>query len=266
MPARRNRFATLAALSAWVLATPLLVAQEPTAAALIAGLKAATPAGGVYARMRLVHTVPGADKPETLQVQVRRRLSAAGRTEHLYQLLFPASRKGEGLLLSVADGEFTGTAYSPVTGLQSLTPADRARGLFGTALCLDDVLAEFLDWPSPRLRGSELLGKIPCQVVECTAPASSRAMGRRVLCWIDSKRGVAQKIEVYGRADGPLRTVLTEKVLRGKSGYHLPVTFTVIDHATGARTAVEGLRSDSGLTFPDSVFTPEALPNLTVTP
>ncbi len=241
--------------------------QDYTAEQLLAGVKAARPSGGIYARLRMSHTPAGATKPETLQVQVKRRIAPNGKSEHLYQLLFPADRKGEGLLLKISDGQFTGSSHSLATGTKTLQPSDRSFGLFATTLTIDDIIAEFLDWPSQTLTGTETLGNIPCHIIESKAPPSSKSTARLVRSWIDAKRFVTQKMQVFGTdTTRPLKTVLTEKVLRNKTGYYLPVTFTVTDPSTGAQTTVEGVRSDSDLTFPDTAFTPEALQTLTSAP
>lgn len=241
-------------------------AQEYTAQQLLAGVKAARPNGGIYARLRMAHTPAGAAKADTLQVQVKRRIAPNGKSEHLYQLLFPANRKGEGILLKIEGGQFTGSLHSPTSGTKPLQPSDRSLGLFSTCLTLEDVIAEFLDWPSQTLTGTENVGSTPCHIIESKAPASSPATARLVRSWIDAKRFVTQKMEIFGTdTTQPVKTVLTEKVLRNKTGYYLPVSFTVTDTATGAKTQVEGVRSDSGLTYPDSAFTPEALQTLTTT-
>ena len=257
------RLITLFLLAATLAAT----AQNYTAEQLLAGVKAARPSGGIYARLRMSHTPAGSSKPEVLQVQVKRRIAPNGHSEHLYQLLFPANRKGEGLLLKISDGQFSGALHSPSSGTKTLQPSDRSLGLFATTLSIDDVIAEFLDWPSQNLTGTETLGNIPCHIIESKAPASSKSTARLVRSWIDAKRFVTQKMQVFGSdTTRPLKTVLTEKVLRNKTGYYLPVTFTVTDTATGAQTTVEGVRSDSDLTFPDTAFTPEALQTLTTAP
>jgi hypothetical protein len=252
------------------LAATLTAAAQPapyTAEQLLAGVKAARPNGGIYARLRMAHTPAGAAKATTLQVQVKRRIAPGGPSEHLYQLLYPADRKGEGILLQIAAGQFTGTTFTPAAGLTPLNPANRTLGLFNTALTIDDVIAEFLDWPSQSLIRTENVGNIPCHLVESKAPDTSKSTARLVRSWIDAKRFVTQKMEVFGTDPAkPLKTVLTEKVLRNKTGYYIPVSFTVTDHATGATTAVEGTRSDTGLTYPDTTFTPQALQNLTTTP
>jgi hypothetical protein len=254
----------------WLLSAsfPLITsAQDYSAEQLLAGVKAARPSGGIYARIRMAHTPAGAAKPLILQVQIKRRITDSGSSDHLYQLLYPADRKGEGLLLRIQNGQFSGSRFLPSTGLSSLQPSDRSIGLFQTTLAIDDIIAEFLDWPTQTLTGSETLGNVPCHIIESRAPANSASSARLVRSWIDAKRFVTQKMQLFGsNPDQPLKTVLTEKVLRNKTGYYLPASFTVTDHSTGATTLVEGVRSDSGLTYTDADFTDTALQTLKTTP
>ncbi len=257
----------LTAVIALALACFPASAQDYSAAQLLAGVKAARPSGGIYARLRMEHRAPGAAKPEVLQVQVKRRIADSGKSEHLYQLLFPAARKGEGVLLKIAGGDFSGAVCSAAGEITPLRASDRDRGLFGTVLSVDDVIAEFLNWPSPTLAGSESVGNVPCHIVESRAPGGSKSGVKLVRSWIDAKRFVTQKMEMFGAdTSRPLRTVLTEKVLRNKTGYYLPVTFTVTEHASGAATTVEGVRSDSGISYSDADFAESALQAVTSTP
>jgi hypothetical protein len=256
----------LAACCALGLCTPAS-AQDYTAQQLLAGVKAARPSGGLYARLRMAHSEQGAAKPTVLQVQVKRRIADSGRSEHLYQLLFPADRKGEGVLLRIQNGQFSGATATPAGGLTPLKPSDRSSGLFQTALTVDDVIAEFLDWPSQTLVGQEAVGNVPCHIIESKAPAGSASSARLVRSWIDAKRFVTQKMEVYGADPSqPIKSVLTEKVLRSKTGYYVPASFTVTDHRRGASTQIEGVRSDSGLSYTDADFADTALQTLTTAP
>lgn len=260
----RRLFLAIGCLSAPAISSS---AQEYSAEQLLAGVKAARPSGGIYARLRMAHREAGAAKPVILQVQVKRRIAASGRSEHLYQLLFPADRKGEGVLLRINGGQFTGSRYTPSGGVTALKPSDRTSGLFQTALNIEDVIADFLDWPSQTLVGSEQVGNIPCHIIESKAPAGSPSTARLVRSWIDAKRFVTQKMEVFGAdPNKPIKSVQTEKVLRSKTGYFIPAAFTVTDHRSGASTQVEGVRSDSGLNFTDADFADAALQSLTTAP
>lgn len=237
----------------------LCLAQEknPTAPQLIAAVKAARPPGSLYARLRMEHKGAGG-RSEVLQVQLKRRQTADG-SETLYQLLFPKERKGEALLLRVKGGAFSGALFAPGQGRRALKPSDRTMGVFGTALTIDDAVAEFLDWPQQETVGKEKEGGVPCTVVESRAPKSSASPIKRVKSWIDDARLTAMKAEFFRSGDQPARTVITHKVMRGSTGYYAPVSFTVTDHATGAATKVEGVRSDRDVTFTDADFSDAAM-------
>ena len=231
-----------------------------TARELIAGVKAARPSGALYARLRMEHG--GA----VLQVQVKRRALPEGGSESLYQLLFPAERKGEGMLLKVRRNSFSGATFVPGKGARPLKPGDRDMAVFGTALTIDDLLASFLDWPGQEIVGQEKEGNVPCTIVELRASKSSASMFSRARCWIDEKRYATMRVEFFGSGDKPLKTVTTQKVMRGSSGFYSPVIFTVTDHTNGSSTKVEGVRSDSDVSYTDADFSDAALQTVTPAP
>ena len=189
-----------------------------------------------------------------------------GGSESLYQLLFPAERKGEGLLLKARRGAFTGATFIPGKGLRSLKSGDRDTAVFGTAVDIEDLLASFPDWPNPEIVGQEKEGNVPCTIVELRAPKGSASTFARARCWIDEKRYAAMRVEFFGSGDKPLKTVLTHKVMRGSSGFYSPVNFTVTNHASGASTKVEGVRSDSDVSYSDADFSEAALQTVAPAP
>jgi len=244
---------------------PSLQAQEITAEQIVANVKAQRPSGSVYARIRMAHRSTPDSKPTVFQVQIKRRITPAGQSEHMYQLLYPSDRKGEGLLIRIHGQHFSGARFTTETDLTPLSASDRSAGIFGTALTVDDIIADYLDWPQPTLLASEKLGNIPCHIVQLTAPTSSATLAKRVQAWIDEKRMVTQRIVVFGsNQEQPIKIVQTDKVLRSKSGDYIPASFTVTDTATGATTSVEATRSDTKIQFTDADFADEALRDLKV--
>ena len=231
-----------------------------TARELIAGVKAARPSGSLYARLRMEHA------GTVLQVQVKRRTLPEGGSESLYQLLFPAERKGEGLLLKARRNAFTGAMFVPGKAVRPLKSGDRDTAVFGTAVDIEDLLASFLNWPNPEIVGQEKEGNIPCTIVELRAPKESASIFSRARCWIDEKRYAPMRVEFFGSGDKPLKTVTTQKVMRGSSGFYSPVIFTVTDHTKGASTKVEGVRSDTDVTYTDADFSDAALQTITAAP
>ena len=250
-----------------ILLLPVLSSAQDksySAPELIAAMKAARPSGGLYARLRLEHQVSGG-KPVILQVQLKRRSVSGGGSETLYQILFPKERKGESLLLRVNGESFSGIAYTPGQPKRALKPAERASGIFGTALTLDDAIAGFLNWDNHQITGREKVGNAQCTVVESTPAGGSSGAGvNRVRSWIDESRLTAMRVELFAGGDQPIRTVMTHKALKGKSGYYAPVSLTVTDQKSGATTKVEGVRADSDLVYTDADFSDAALESLTV--
>ncbi len=233
-------------------------AQQYSADQLIAAVKAGAPEGGVYARLRMEHSIGGA-KASVLQVQVKRRPAPDGGTDQLYQLLYPKERKGEGLLIHIEGRKFSGATFSPASGVRNLTGSSADDSMFGTALTIEDLRASFLTWSSQTIVGQEKIGSVPCTIVE-SKPDSS---GKGAICarsWIDSARLVTLRVQFFiGGSDKVVKDVETHRVSRGKSGRYLPVSFTVTNHETGASTKVEGVRSDSGIAYTDADFSAEAL-------
>jgi Outer membrane lipoprotein-sorting protein len=230
-----------------------------TARELIAGVKAAKPSGGVYARLRMEHHGP-TKETTVLQVQVKRRALPDGASESLLQLLFPRERKGEGLLVKIKGTSFSGATFTPGKGIRPLKPSDRDAQVFGTAFTIDDLTAGFLDWPVQEIVGKEPQGGVPCTVVELRPSKSSASKAR---CWIDEKRFATMRVEFFNSGDKPAKSVTTHKVMRNNSGYFAPVNFTVTDHASGAATSIEGVRSDDDVSYTDADFADSALQTVT---
>lgn len=220
----------------------------PTGAQLVATMKAAKPGkGGLLIRLRMEVT-EGAAKTTRL-LQLKRRTLPDGRNEQLYQVTFPKDRRGEALLLRTSPQGFTGTLAEPGKAPRKLTDADRKLKLFGTDMTLDDALADFLNWPKHDIVAREELHGTPCAVVE-SRPASGN---RKVKIWVEEKRYVAQRIQMFEGGDQPVREVETNKVMRSESGYFFPVSFTIKTAGKSTETLVEGT-SSSEKEFTDADF------------
>jgi hypothetical protein len=242
---------------------PLLAQTETrphTAAELIAGVRAAKPEDSFYARLRIEHS-EGGGKPVTLQVQLKRRPTSDG-SDSLYQVLFPKDRKGEGLLLKLRKNSISGASMSAEGKLQPVGAGSDGIRVFGTALTVEDLQAEFLKWPQQTIVGQEKVGALPCTIVE-SRPSSSSS--QRVRSWIDESRYATMHVEFYNGSDKPHKVVETRKVLRGSNGFFAPVSFTITDVKSGASTEVEGVKSDPA-TYTDADFSDAALKTLTTAP
>lgn len=236
------------------LLTPALSQDSgPSGAQLVATMKAAKPGkGGLLIRVRMEQRT--GDAKSTRLVNIKRRNLASGGSEQLYQVTFPKDRQGEALLLRTSPQGFTGTMFLPGVAPRKLTNVDRHLNLFGTDMTLEDALADFLDWPTHTIVAHEKLHGVPCAVVE-SKPASGK---RKVKTWVEEKRYVAQRVQIFEGDDQPVRVVETNKVMRSESGYYFPASFTIQTPGKGTETLVEGTSANEK-EFTDADFTEAAV-------
>ncbi len=238
------RFLTVPLLALAV--ATISLAQAPTGAQLIATKKAAKPGkGGLMIRVRMEQHQ--GEAKTTRLVQIKRRVLPDGHSEQLYQVTFPKEQKGTALLLRTSAKGFTGTLFTPGKETRKLGDADRSMSLFDTDMTLEDALKHVTV-------GQETLHGVPCSIIE-SRPASG---GRKVKTWVDEKRYVAQRIQLFAQGSEPVRVVETNKVMRGESGYYFPASFTISTPAKGSETVVEGTGS-SEQAFTDADFSEAAL-------
>ena len=253
----RTRLTTLFSLAVFCLCNAQN--HELTGPEFIAGVKAAKPKGGVYVRARLVQG------KTVMQIQIKQRHLADGSTDQLYQVTFPKDRKGESLLLHTKGSTFSGKQFIPGQGLCSLTGADRRHGIFGTDLTIEDLMADFFDWRSQKITGHEKVGAVPCAVIESKPDSGSKGPSK-ALSWIDEKRYVPMRVQIFDDGEKPARIVDSDKVMQVSSGYYLPVSFTVTTTATGSKTSVEGSSSKGDINYSDADFSEKALQEVTLPP
>jgi Outer membrane lipoprotein-sorting protein len=165
------------------------------------------------------------------------------------------------VLLRINGSSFSGAAFLPGKGVTSLNATDRHRALLGTDLTVDDLMADFLDWPQQTITGEEMLETVPCAVVE------SRQASAKVKNWVDKKRYVTLKAEIYPTGGStPLRTVHSIEARRSDSGFYVPVKFSVSTTATGTTTRVVGTGYEDSIPYTDADFTEVAMQQVTPAP
>lgn len=233
--------------------------RQLSAAEYMAGAKAARPKGGVYIRARLVQG------KTVMQIQIKRRNLSNGASDQLYQVIYPKERLGESLLLHITGSSFTGISFKPGGAPHKLTGADRRTGVFGTDLTIDDALADFFDWKHHVIIGHENAGPVPCAVIE-SKPDRAGSGPSKTVSWIDEKRYVPMRVQVFEGGDKPVRTVDTESVMRTSSGYYMPTKLTITSSATGAQTTVDGSSSKADVPYTDADFTEQAAQKVTPAP
>ncbi len=226
--------------------------RQLTGPEYMAGARAANPKGGVYIRARLVQG------KSVMQIQIKRRGLPGGGSDQLFQVIYPKERMGESLLLHIKGGSVTGSSYKPGGEVRKITAADRRQGVFGTDLTIEDLQSDFFEWKHQEITGHEKVGTVPCVVIE-SKPDKGGKSPSKVLSWIDEKRYVPERVQVFDGGDKPARIVDTEKVMQTSSGYYLPITLKVTNTATGSQTMVDGSSSKGDVPYTDADFTEQAM-------
>jgi hypothetical protein len=238
-------------------------ARAWSAAELIAAVKAAKPKGGLLVRVRMEQKKP--DGKNLVLAQIKRRDTADGHTEQLFQVTFPKERKGEALLLRTKRGSgFTAQTFTPGHGFKKLGSADKRQPIFGTDMTLEDALADFLDWTKHEIIGKEKVHSGECSIIESLPPRAGTTPSK-VKSWVDDKRYIAWRVQIFDGGEQPARIVETEDVVRAASGYWFPRTFTISTPAKGTSTTIAG-SSSSEQEFTDADFSEAAIQSLAATP
>jgi hypothetical protein len=243
---------------------PSAFAQTPAPAPkisandLAAKLDPQSDTGTSYVRFRMQVQKPGDPKPATLQVQSEER-HEAGAADMLYQVLWPASRKGESVLLHRGKGgAISGTTYAPAGKSQTIDSSQMDGSLFGSDLALADLIENFFAWKQQSIVGSETVRGVNCVVLESRPGAGDHSTYSRVRTWVDTRRMVSMRIEKLDAAGHVVREIDTTRVTRD-NGRNIPADLAVRRPGQASSTAVDGvaIRHDVPLTGGD--FTPEAM-------
>lgn len=232
--------------------------QKLSAADLAAKLDPEGTTGTSYVRFRMQVQTPGGAKPTTLQVQSEER-HASGAADMLYQVLWPAARKGEAVLLHRGKGgAISGTAYSPSGKQRAIDSSGMGEPLFGSDLAPADLIENFFAWKQQVIVGTEAVGGVDCTILESKPGPDEQSTYARVRTWVDPRRMVAMRIEKFDTAGKVLREIDTTRVTRD-SGRTIPADMAIRRPGQGSSTIVDGVAIRHDVPLTDSDFTPEAM-------
>jgi outer membrane lipoprotein-sorting protein len=230
------------------------IAEEADAKALAAQLAGLQQDGNSYAKAKMDVTSQNGEKI-TLQLQIKQRRSANS-TEVVYQILWPKERTGEAVLLKRSGSSISG---SRLTGdkVTSLSAAEAKGPILGTSVSGADLLEDFFSWGDQKIVGSETVNRVKCEILE------SRSGSSVVRSWVDTKRSVPLRIEIYSSGGKPIRRIEAVAVNKDDKNRNIPSSMTVQDLQKGTSTAIEGSKLRHGVNYDNSDFTPEGLKNTT---
>lgn len=251
-----------------LLGTALLVssaiAQDavPTAKDLAAQLNNNLQDGSSIVRLKMEVRQPAAGGKMVLQLQVKSQ-RAKGSTDLVYHILWPKERKGEGFLLRKSGGRApTGSVFTLPDSLVPLTASKMKDGIFGSDLSYDDLLENFFAWDTQAIVGTEIVDRVPCQILESKPGGSDRSGYSKVRSWIDTKRMVPLRVEKFSDSGKLVKRIDTTKVAKDDTGKSVAASFSIQRPGQDSITEIEGSNIKHDVTFTAADFAPEALRSL----
>lgn len=240
-----------------LLSTAAMAADAPGAAELAAKLSDLQQDGSTFIRVKMTVSSPAnpSDPKSTLQLQIKSRRSA-GKTDVVYQVLFPKERKGEAVLIS-SNG--SGATLTPPDKVQTFDAAKLKESLLGSDLSYEDVSDNFFAWKDQTLVGTETIDSVACQVLE-SKPKGARSSYTMVKSWIDPKRMVPLRVEKYAGSQ-LVRRIDTSDVVN-VDGRNVLAMLVIRRPGHATATEMDGSRIKRGVTYSDVDFSAEGLRNL----
>jgi hypothetical protein len=234
-------------------------APTMSAVDLAARLSAAHQDGASYVRLRL--DVSGAAKV-ALQLQIKQRRTKAG-SEVVYQVLWPKERKGEAVLLrKIGERSATGSLFRPPDSLRPLSGEQMNDALFGSDLTYEDVIENFFAWDRQSIVGTEVVDRVPCQILESKPGKGQVSTYGSVRSWVDTRRLVPLRVEKYTASGKLARRIETTKVANDDIDRYIPANLTVRGRSADSVTELDGSKIKHDVTYTDREFTPEGIKEL----
>lgn len=241
----------LALLLAAALVSELRAETALTAAQLAESLAAAVEDGDATARARFKSA-----SGEVLQVQIKSR-RGPGRSAVAYEVLWPAERKGETVILRRSGGGAPeGWIKSPSCEPKRIEPAQFMDGIFGSELAVRDTLENFFRWGNQTLAGQERIGNADCVILESRPASKDSTSYGKVRSWIDTRRMIALRVEKFDRSGRLVRRIETTQVAKDDRGRHVPAGMEVTQAGRPGMTEISGSNIRHDVRHEDSVFSP----------
>ena len=239
---------------------PQLHAQDaaPHAKELAARLSANVLDGSSLVRLKMEVKKSGGEKV-TLQLQVKARRTNAS-SEVMYQVLWPKDRKGESFLVKKsAGGSPSGSVFVPPDAVSAITSDKMKGGAFGSDLAYEDLVGNFFSWPQQAMVGTEVIDRVPCQILESKPGKGDYSSYSHVRSWIDMKRMVPLKIEKYSSGGQVVSRIDTTRVAEDDANRKVPASLTLQRAGQNSVTEIEGSNIRHDVSFSDADFSVEGL-------
>jgi hypothetical protein len=238
---------------------PQIHAQDaaPDAKDLAARLSANVLDGSSLVRLKMEIKQGGGEKV-VLQLQVKARRTNAA-SDVMYQVLWPKDRKGESFLVKKsAGGSLSGSIFVPPNSVTPISSDKMKGGVFGSDLAYEDLVGNFFGWPQQAIVGTEVVDRVPCQILESKPGKGDHSSYSHVRSWIDTKRTIPLKIEKYSSGQMVSR-IITTRVAEDDTNRKVPASLSLQRAGQNSVTEIEGSNSRHDVSFSDADFSPEAL-------
>lgn len=237
-------------------------AAPPSAKELAARLHAGVTDGSSLVRLRMEFRQTAGAEKTVFQLQAKARRTASA-TEVIYQVLWPKDRKGEAFLVRKSARQAASGAVFVLPDSLTTLPSSRMQdGIFGSDLAYEDLVDSFFAWENQAIVGTEVVDRIPCQILESKPGRGDRTSYSRVRSWIDVKRLVPMRVEKYLASGQLARRIDTTRVAKDDTDRLVPAGFVVRRAGHESVTELDGSNSRHDVTYQDADFTPEALRSL----
>ncbi len=131
--------------------------------------------------------------------------------------------------------------------------------LFGTELSYEDIIENFFGWEQQAITGTEVVDRVPCQILESKPGKGGHSTYGSVRSWIDAKRLVPLRVEKYNASGKLVRRIDTTRVMNDDEGKPVPANLTVRGPGGDSVTELNGGKISHRITFTDAEFTPDGI-------
>ncbi len=208
--------------------------------------------GNSVARVKFT-TKPASGGAAVLQLQIKARRTAA-QSEVAYEVLWPAERKGEGLVLRQrGTGAVEAAMLTPPDRRQRLGSAQMLDPLLASALAVQDAVENFYRWNRQTLGGREKIGNADCVILESRPGPGDRSPYGKVVSWVDLRKMLPLRVEKFDQSGKLIRRIVTDRIAKDDEGRNVPASMTVTVASGASTTDIDGssLRHDVTLTDAD---------------
>jgi len=218
--------------------------------------------GDSIAKLKMqIKSGSGSNASLNLQIKSRRN---AGKSQVLYQVLFPLNRKGEAALLSQAGASTPGgyVLSPPNSAPRPLGKSNLLERALNSDLAYLDLIENFFLWENQNITGSETVGRIDCLQLESKPGSGDSSPYSLVKSWIDPKKLVAMRVEKYDSSGNMALRIDAKNITKDDEGRFVPSSLSARRTGSGTITEIDGSSIRHDVSYTDADFTASTMATL----